>query len=217
MKRIYQVLILIALVLIIYFFQDWLRTFVITSLGGFTKKETVTLTNTKYIKGKWEIDSIAVFNKYVETKVIILNPKPKIVYETKYDTIRDTIYSKKLKQFEVKFTDTLIDGKMTIKNYFNGDLHSANFKYKSLATKIFKRVDTIEKTIKTIESLHKERAKIGFGIGYDWSKKNIQFLGSYTFKNDWQIIYEYEPIFTKQTINGIHNTSNNSIKIIKNF
>ena len=41
MKTLYKILIVIAILILIYVFQNWLRTFVITSLGGFTKKETV--------------------------------------------------------------------------------------------------------------------------------------------------------------------------------
>jgi hypothetical protein len=217
MKIIYKILILIVLLLLIYVFQDWLKTFVITSLGGFTKKETIIKTKVEYTKGNWEIDSTAVFKKYIETKGIILNPKPKIIYQIKYDTIRDTLYSNKLKHFEVKFKDSLIDGKMTIKNFFNGNLYSTSFKYKPKFSKYLKRVDTI-KTYKVVKKyLSKERAKFGLGVGYDWSRKNMQFLGSYTFKNNWQIIFEYEQIFSPQLINGISKTNNQSIKIINNF
>ena len=217
MKIFYKILIVIVLLILIYVFQNWLRTFVITSLGGFTKKETIIETEVEYIKGKWEIDSTAVFNKYIETNGIILNSKPRIIYKNIYDTIRDTIYSNKLKHFEVKFKDSLIDGKMIIKNYFNGNLFSSSFKYKPKFTKYLKRVDTF-KTNKIIKKyLSKERSKFGIGIGYDWTKQNIQFLGSYTFKNDWQIIFEYEQIYSPQLINGVLNTSNKSIKIINNF
>lgn len=217
MKILYKILIVIVLLILIYVFQNWLRTFVITSLGGFTKKETIIETKVEYIKGKWEIDSTAVFKKYIETNGIILNLKPKIIYKTIYDTIRDTLYSDKLKHFEVKFKDSLIDGKMTIKNYFNGDLFETSFKYKPKFTKYLKRVDTFKSNKIIKKYLSKERAKFGIGIGYDWAKQNIQFLGSYTFKNDWQIVFEYEQIYSPQLINGVLNTSNKSIKIINNF
>lgn len=215
MKKIYQIVIILAILILIYVFQNWLRTFVITTLGGFTKKETVTKIETEFIEGK--IDTIAVFNHYVSSKGIILNPEPKIIYETKYDTIRDTIYSTKLKQFEVAVKDSLIDGKITIKNYFNGDLFSADFKYKPLFPKYIKRVDTIFKTTTITETLSTERAKFGVGLGYDWTTQSIQYLGSYTLKNDWQIVYEYETPLNRQVINGIPNISNSSIKILKNF
>ena len=217
MKIFYKILIVIVLLILIYVFQNWLRTFVITSLGGFTKKETIIETEVKYIKGKWEIDSTAVFNKYIETNGIILNPKPRIIYKKIYDTIRDTLNSNKLKHFEVKFKDSLIDGKMIIKNYFNGNLFSSSFKYKPKFTKYLKRVDTFKSNKIIKKYLSKERSKFGIGIGYDWKKQNIQFLGSYTFKNDWQIIFEYEQIYSPQLINGVLNTSNRSIKIINNF
>ena len=217
MKTLYKILIVIAILILIYVFQNWLRTFVITSLGGFTKKETIIETEVEYIKGKWEIDSTAIFKKYIETHGIILNPEPKIIYKTIYDTIKDTFYLNKLKHFEVKFKDSLIDGKMTIKNYFNGNLFSSSFKYKPKFSKYLKRVDTF-KTNKIIKKyLSKERAKFGLGLGYDWTRQNIQFLGSYTFKNDWQIIFEYEQIYSSELMTGVSNTGNSSIKIINNF
>lgn len=215
MRKLYTFLVIIAILIIGYIFADWLRTFVITSLGGYTKKETVTKTETKYIKGK--VDTLAVFNHYVETKGIILNPKPKIKYITKYDTIRDTIYKKKIKEFKVNVKDSLIDGEMTIRNYFNGDLFSADFKYKPLFPKYITRVDTIFKTETITETLTKERSKFGIGIGYDWEQTNAQLLGSYTLKNGIQLIYEYEFPLTKDIQFGLPNQKNQSVKLLYNF
>lgn len=215
MRKLYQILSIAIILILIYIFQDWLRTFVITSLGGFTKKETVTVVDTKYVKGK--IDTLSVFNHYVETKGIILNPEPKTKYITIRDTIRDTVYQKGVKEFNVKVKDSLIDGNMRIQNFLNGDLHLANFKYKPLFPKYIKRTDTLFVTKIITETLTKERALFGVGVGYDWTQNNIQFLGGYIAKNNWQGLLEVEIPFTKQLINGIPNDKNISIKIIKNF
>ena len=80
MKIFYKILIVIVLLILIYVFQNWLRTFVITSLGGFTKKETIIETEVKYIKGKWEIDSTAVFNKYIEITKWFIKLKPNLYF-----------------------------------------------------------------------------------------------------------------------------------------
>ena len=187
MKTIYKILIGVLIVLLIYIFSDWIRTFIINSLGGYTTKEVVTDTKIKYKQGK--IDTIAVFDKYVKTRGINLNPKPKIVI--RYDTIYDTIKKTELKEFEVAFKDSLIDGKMTIRNYFNGNLESAFLNYKPLFPKYIRRTDTIYKTTIITETLSKERAKFGVGVGTDTEFSNLDLLGSYTLKNGLQVMYEY--------------------------
>lgn len=175
----------------IYIFQDWLRTFIITSLGGYTKKETITKTEIEYRQGK--IDTLAVFNHYVATNGIILNPEPIIIYKT--DTIRikekDSIVNTPLKKYEVSVKDSLIDGKITIRNYFNGNLYDARLLYKPLFPKYIKRTDTVYKTKTITEYLSKERAKFGIGFGTDTELQNLDLLGSYTLKNGMQFIYEY--------------------------
>lgn len=189
MKYLYKIGIGILIILLIYIFQDWLKDFIITSLGGYTKKETVTVVDTKYIKGK--IDTTAVFNHYVKTNGIILNPEPKIEYITIRDTIRDTIYKKGVKNFNVKVEDTLIKGNIKIQNFLNGDLNFANLKYKPLFPKYITRTDTIKTTKTVTEYLSKERAKFGVGIGSDVGFNNLDLLGSYTLKNGLQFIFEY--------------------------
>lgn len=200
-------LIIIALIVISFLFKDWLRPKIITALGGYVNKEVKTDTITKYKIGK--IDTLEVFNNYVKTKGIILNPKPKIEYvrEVKYDTIRDTVYkdliNTPLKKYNVAFKDTLIDGNMTIRNRYNGDLYDAIFDYKVLDYKLLQRVDTVFTTVNNTTILDNKRGKIGTGIGFD----NRQFLsisGSYTFKNDIQIIGTYGKSLqeTQSIING---------------
>ena len=189
MNKLYKILSIVILLIVIYIFQDWLKGFIITSLGGYTKKETVTVINTKYVQGK--IDTTAIFNHYVETKGIILNPKTKTEYITVRDTIRDTIYKKGVKNFNVKIKDSLIDGKINIQNFLNGDLNFANFKYKPLFPKYITRTDTIFKTTTVTEYLSKERSKFGIGLGSDTEFNNLDLLGSFTFKNGLQLIYEY--------------------------
>ena len=179
----------LIVVLVLYLFQDWLRDFIITGLGGYTTKETVTVTKTKIKIGK--VDTTAIFNHYVETKGIILNPKTKTEYITVRDTIRDTIYKKGVKNFNVKIKDSLIDGKINIQNFLNGDLNFANFKYKPLFPKYITRTDTIFKTTTVTEYLSKERSKFGIGLGSDTEFNNLDLLGSFTFKNGLQLIYEY--------------------------
>ena len=122
-----------------------------------------------------------------------------------------------LKKFKVKVSDSLIDGTITVKNKFNGDLFLASFNYKPLFPKYITRTDTVFKSTTISETLSKERSKFGIGTGYDWIEKDIQLLFSYTAKNDWQFIYEYETGLTKEFLTEIPKRANHSIKIIKNF
>lgn len=217
MKKIYQIATVLAFIILIYIFQDWLRTFVITSLGGYTKQETKVTTETKYLKGK--IDTLALFTEYIKTKGIILNPRPKIIYKYLPSNPGDTgiSYLDSVKMFDIAVKDSVIDGNIQVINKFNGDLVEATFNYIPTAPKLLVRVDTIFKTTVIEKTLSKERAKFGIGTGYDWKMQNIQFLGSYMTKNGWQFIGEVEFAFTRQLINGIPQTSSNSVKIIKNF
>lgn len=217
MRKIYQIATVLALLILIYIFQDWLRTFVITSLGGYTKQETKVTTKTEYVKGK--IDTLAVFTEYINTKGIILNPKPKIIYKYLPTKPGDTgiSYLDSVKMFDVAIKDSVVDGNIQVINKFNGDLVEATFNYIPLVPKLLLRVDTIFKTTVIEKTLSKERAKFGVGTGYDWQSQNIQFLGSYMTKKGWQFIGEVEFAFSRQFINGIPNSKNTSIKIIKNF
>jgi hypothetical protein len=186
----------------------------IRALGGYTKQTTNVTIDSTFIRGK--VDTLAVFNHYVETKGIVLNPEPEIKYKYKYlNPITDKeeiIDSTKLYVVGVK--DSLIDGNMTIVNKFNGDLATASFRYKPLFPKLIRRVDTLKiKETKTI-TLSNDRTRIGIGVGVS-SLQSISVLGSVTTKKGWQFMYEYsKPLDLKLTpiSKDIH-----SFKIIKNF
>lgn len=192
MKTIYKIITVLAVLILIIVFKEWLRTAIITSLGGFTERKVATKVVQEKKEGIYKIDSTAVFTKYVKARGIILNPEPKVIKVISYDTIRDTVYSEKVKEFNVKFKDSLIDGTMKIRNYFNGDLLSATFDYRhQFKERYYKRVDTILKTLTITETLYSSRGKIGVGIGVDSEFSNLDLLGGYTFKNGLQVLYEY--------------------------
>lgn len=224
-NNIKSVIILLALVVFSFIFKNYIREFIVVKVfNGYLKKETVTTTDTKIIIGK--IDTVAVFNHYVETKGIILNPKPEIEYITIHDTIRDTIYKKGVKNFNVKVKDSLIDGNIKIQNFLNGDLNFANLKYKPLFPKYITRTDTIYKTITTVNYLSKERTKFGFGIGSDIEFNNLDLLGGITFKNGLQLMYEYSIPVKDFNVNvpqldfenlTFPRTGLHKFKVIKNF
>lgn len=166
----------------------------------------------EYIKGK--IDTLEVFKHFVKTKGINLNPKPKIVYvpsksePNKLDT---------LKQFKVKIKDSLIDGTLTINNKFNGNLTTSIFDYKPLFPKYILRVDTLKTTTKITKTLTNIRGKIGLGTGYNFTQNKIQFLGGYTFKNNIQLLYEYDTPLQKNMFNSLPLNSSHSVKVLINF
>jgi len=210
------IVILFLLGLLAGYFKDKL----IVALGGYTDQTTTTTIDSTFVTGK--IDTIAVFNHYVTTKGIILNPKAKIVYKYKNPLIEIGERIDSLKEFNVKVKDSLIDGNMVITNKFNGDLESSILTYKPLFPKYIKRVDTvfINKTI--TNTLTNKRSLLGLGVGYS----NLQYfsiLGSYTTKNNWEVIYEYGKPLSKtiEVINGTpiqFNTNDlHSVKLIKHF
>ncbi|WP_299672007.1 hypothetical protein [uncultured Polaribacter sp.] len=220
MKKTTQIALAIALLLLLFLFKDWIRNAIITGLGGYTTKETQTITKTEYKQGA--IDTLAVFNHYVSTKGITLNPEPKIVYITRTaPNQKNTILPKEsvpidsVKQFEVQVKDSLLDGRFTIYNKFNGDLLSSEFNYKPLFPKYLLRVDTLRIATTQTETLTRIRSKFGLGLGVD-TQSRFQILGSYTTKNNWQFVYEFEipsgitdPTDIKQPVHGI--------KVLKGF
>lgn len=202
MKKNYQVLGIVAIIIIIIFaFSNSARDIAITSLGGYTDKETVTKITTEYREGI--TDTIAFFDRYVETKGYEIVEKKIIKKEiikkkitktyTLYDTIRkittikDKLFTHKLRHFETKFKDSLIDGVITVSNFLNGELESTSIKYKPLFPKFITRIDTIIKTIKESNTLSNKKSLFGIGAGFN----NYQILSlsaSYTTKNKWQFI-----------------------------
>lgn len=225
MKRfnLQNLLIAIIIILLLFIARHWLKDKIITSLGGYTHKEVVTDTIVDYKVGK--IDTLAIFNHFVKTKGIVLNPKPEIIYRDKYSNpvSEDSgVISDSIKKYNVTIKDSLIDGTFTVFNNFKGDLLDSYLDYKPLFPKYIARTDTIIKTITNTETLSNKRNLLGIGVGYN----NLQYaslLGSWTTKNKWQIIYEYgKPLNkTKQIIEGntfqLETDDLHSIKIIKHF
>lgn len=210
------------LLILLYLLTGWFKDKIIVALGGYTTKETVTKTTTKYIKGK--VDTLAVFNAYVETKGIILNPKPKIEYKYKYKNpvSNDEEEIDSVLPYQIKIKDSLIDGTFHIVNDFKGTLLYSKFNYKPLFPKYLIRVDTIIKTTNIENTLTRDRSLLGIGVGYN----NLQYpsiLGSYTTKKKLQFILEYGKSFEniKEIKNGqqftVSPTDLYSIKLIKHF
>lgn len=203
------------LIVILFLAKDYFKDKIITTLGGYTDKEVKVKIDSTYKVGK--LDTIAVFNHYVKTKGINLNPKARVIYIDKPNNRKQKIKDS-LKQFEVKIKDSLLDGTFTINNRFNGDLENSFFNYKPKFPKYITRVDTVFKTKIITETLINKRSKVSFGAGYDLSNQNIQLLGGYTFKNDLQVLYEYETPLNNDLINGIlPKQKSHSVKLIYNF
>lgn len=220
-KYIRGIVCIVIIILLLFLGKNWLIPKIITGLGGYTDKETEIKIETEYIKG--DVDTVAVFNHYVKTKGIILNPKPKIVYRDKPSTEEDGgITSTAFKEFEVDISDTLITGIATITNNFNGNLEDLIIDYKPLFPKYITRTDTIRITKTITETLDNERAKIGIGVGYN-SLNYPSVLAGYTTKNGWQFLGEYGKalgdIKVYQSGQTFFTPADDliSLKIIKNF
>ena len=219
LKDIVYVIIIIAILIIA---KDWIKDKLISSLGGFTDKEVETKVDSTYQEGK--IDTIALFNHYVQTQGINLNPKGTIEYRYKYlDPVTDVeMVSDSIKKFDVTVNDSLIDGTFTVFNNFKGDLLNSFFNYKAKFPKYITGTDTVRIGTTTTETLSNKRGLIGIGVGYN----NLQFpsvLGSYTTKNKWQFIYEYGKPMKEaiQIIDGAPfktpKQDLHSLKILKHF
>lgn len=220
-KNIRNGLIIIIILILLFLLKGWYKNALIVALGGYVNKEVKIETETKYIKGK--VDTVAVFNHYVKTRGIILNPKPKIIYRDKPSTEDDGgITSIAFKEFKVNISDTLINGTATVINTFEGDLEDLVIDYKPLFPKYITRTDTIIKTVTITETLDNERAKIGIGVGYN-SLNYPSVLTGYTTKNGWQFLGEYgkplNDIKMYQQGQTFFTPADDliSIKIIKNF
>ncbi|WP_299672124.1 hypothetical protein [uncultured Polaribacter sp.] len=220
MKKTTQIALAIALLLLLFLFKDWIRHAIITSLGGYTTKETQVVTKTEYRQGI--IDTLEIFNHYVSTKGITLNPKPKIVYvtrkvgtQTPIATPKESIPIDSVKQFEVQVKDSLLDGRFTIFNKFNGDLLSSEFNYKPLFPKYLLRVDTLRIATTQTETLTRIRSKFGLGLGFD-TQSRLQILGSYTTKNNWQFVYEFGVPSGISSTTGVQQPVH-GVKVLKGF
>lgn len=156
-----RILVAVAILILFIVLVVNCRGNIITALGGYTEDDFVTKVDTEYLPIK--IDTQAVFNHYVETQGIILNPKPKIVYKYKVvkEYIKDTSVTDSTKYFNVAVKDSLIDGNIHIFNNFTGDLLDAYIRYKPLFPKY------IEKTvpIKITETKYVTNEGIMFGLG----------------------------------------------------
>lgn len=218
-------LIIVGLLLFLWILKTWFSDKIITLLGGYVNKEVEIQIDTQYVKGK--IDTLEVFNAYVETKGIILNPIPKIEYRYKYidpvNNKQETVDS--IKSFNVKINDSLIDGTFHLINNFEGDLVYSKFNYKPKFPKYITSTDTIKTIVTKTITLDNKRALLGAGVGYTTiNNLHIPSLsGSYTTKNNTQFIIEYgKPLNDiKQSIDNknfvIQSSDLISFKIIKHF
>ena len=220
LKDFKQYVISIALIVLLYILVGYFKDVIIVKLGGYTSQTSETIVTTKIVKGK--VDSLEVFNHYVKTKGIILNPKTRIVYVKSPDNKDTEIVMDSLKEFTVTVKDTLIEGAFTVVNNFKGDLISSDFEYKPLFPKYIRRVDTLKVYTNTTIVQSNERSYFGLGVGAN-NLQYISILGSYMTKKKWQFIGEYgKPLSnTVEVINGapfeFRQDALFSVKIIKHF
>lgn len=201
MKNLKDILAMISIIVLILMLGN--KNFTIRLLGGYTVQNKIVTIDSTFVKGK--IDTLEVFNHYVETNGVILNPEPIVKYKYRY--IKDKkVKIDSTKHFKVAVKDSLIDGSINIINKYNGNLVFADLTYKPLFPKLIKRTDTIK--ISTKETITLNRTKLGLGFGID-NHRIPSVLGGITFKNDYQLLYE----FSNEPILG----NTHSLKVIKNF
>lgn len=130
-------------------------------LGGYTEQKTEIEIDTVVLPSI--IDTLEVFNSYVKTKGIILNPKPiiKYVYADKYK--EEVIDSTKI--FNVSVIDSLINGKFKVTNDFRGNLIDADFTYRPLFPKYIKETKPIIVTKTITETVYNSNNLFGLGVG----------------------------------------------------
>ena len=176
-----------ALILLILIFKNP----TIRALGGYTEKNTTVEIDTTYLPAK--IDTLEVFNAYIETKGIVLNPKPIIKYVFPDNESGEGVGTPidSLKHFNVSVQDSVIDGTISIFNRFNGDLFDAVINYRPLVPKTILRTEymTITKTV--TETLSNDKSRIGFGIGAN-TEKFLSGGVEYITKDNLGIEIEYE-------------------------
>ena len=208
----------VILLILLYLTKTYFKDTIIVSLGGYTQKETVIKTDTKYIKGK--VDTVAVFNNYVTTRGITLNAIPKIIYKYISPVKKEMVDS--VKVFNTTIKDSLLEGNINIVNSFTGDLKDVVFTYKPLFPKYIRSVDTLYINNTITNTLTKNKGLIGIGVGVN-NRQFISVLGSYTTKSKWSIMYEYGKAYddTYKLINGetfsFKANDLHSVKIIKHF
>lgn len=213
MKKIYQIAIVILILLLLFLFKGFFKETLITSLGGYTKKETDTIVQTRYKIGK--IDTLEIFNSYIETKGIKIG-ETKIITNYVNTTTNKTIKDS-LKVHNIKIEDSLLSGNFTIYNKLNGDLEDSYFNYKPKFPKLIRRVDTLTQTITITETLSKEKNLIGGGLGITHINTEIygSVVASFQLKNNLQFLVEIgKPVVVQNT-----DRNNNlfSLKVIKQF
>lgn len=210
MKNIKSNLVKLAVVLIILFLTKfWFKDKLITALGGYTHQTTTVTIDSTFVKGK--IDTLQIFNHYVKTNGIILNPKPKIITNYIYKDTSNNRYIEidSVKKYEVAVKDSLINGTVFVTNDFKGNLINANIEYKPLFPKLLLRTDTIYINKTTARTLENKRGKINLGIGLS-TNNSYEILGGFTFKNNITLMYGLEKNFTT-------NKLSHSSKIVYTF
>jgi len=131
-------------------------------LGGYTELEKTVEIDTVFLP--IEIDTLEVFNDYVTTKGIILNPKPIIKYiSPDIKEIKEPIQPDYTKTYNVAVKDTLIDGEATVVNDNYGNLLEFDITYKPLFPKYIEKRIPYEVTKTITNTVSNDRLMFGIG------------------------------------------------------
>lgn len=217
-NKLKYILISIGIIVLLLLTKGWWTPKLIIALGGYVNQKEKIVTEIEYRVG--DIDTLAVFNKWVESQGITINPEPIIEYIQINNS--NTSEPEGTKTFTVHINDSLLDGNFKATNNFKGDLLSAKFNYKPKFPKLIKQVDTVFTTTTITKTLDNKRGMIGIGVGYN-SLDYPSAIISYKTPKELQFMLEYgKPTNDiKGIINGAPFTLERedlwSFKIVKHF
>lgn len=167
-KYILTTIVVIAVIILLFLLKDWIRPALITSLGGYTEKKTVTRVDTVINK----VDSIFPINKIVEIPVVVPSPYydssklDSILRELKEQNKTEDLVDS-LRYYTYTIDDSILKGDInTVTNTNGGKIVKQDFNYKAKVPIYIERTTVIEKN--TIETLAKQKRSM-FGVGLEAS------------------------------------------------
>jgi len=189
-KNIKIIIGVVILLLLFWLMIDWGKDKIITSLGGYTKKETVIKVDTISV----DVDTIVNLYKELLIKVEKLEKGKEIKnYYNTYVTVDSLTGERKtrteiiplVKTFTQAVTDSLIDGKIfTVLNPVSDEIVYQDFLYKPKFPSYITKTITVQRTVEN--TLTKDvRNKIGIGVNW-YSNDAVGIKGIYQLKSNWQ-------------------------------
>ncbi len=209
----------IIMIIVIWFLcnlsKNWLKHYIIESLGGYTEREIVTKLDTTVI----EIDSI--FPPKRERIVEAKDIKDPIAEYSPSSTIKGNLNelnpkSDSIYRYKTSISDSLIDGHITtLISIKDSKLISQTLNYTPKFPIFVKKTIRIEKT-NTEVLKNKDRVKLGIGVILN---SNISGGPIVVYQNSKGLQYQAGYIFTKENLDNQFKDKQGyiSVSIIKLF